>query len=330
MVTLPVTSRSFFLYSLLNQWSRFSIPAFVLITGLVLTYSYGRNGSFDLVAFLRKRLQAIIVPYLAWTVFYLLWRGRVEGFSTIPGKILPSIIQGSGMYQLYFIVLIAQFYLLFPLIRPLLRGKWLGWAVVAAFAFQFALMWDTFYGLFHFSSPTALSILRWRDRLFPWWLGYFMLGTWLAVHLDAVLAWTRRYAAGFLLLAGGLLTWMMIEYTRLMQQPGMSVGFAATGFRPTAYLYALVATVGLLGLGGWLLAYEGRPTRLLLEVGKHSFGIFLIHPFVLDLTMRFVTPLGLSPTPYLVLVTAVVMVVSYVGARLLAALPYGHLLVGRT
>ncbi len=330
MVTLPVTSRSFFLYSLLNQWSRFSIPAFVLITGLVLTHTYGRVANFDLATFLRKRLQGIFVPYLAWTLFYLLWRARVEGFAALPGRLLPSLIQGTGMYQLYFIVLIFQFYLLFPLLRPLLRSRWLGWAVAAAVLFQFALMWDTFYGLFHFSSPAALAVLRWRDRLFPWWLGYFMLGTWLAVHIDALLAWTRRYAAGLLLAAGGILAVMMVEYMRLMQQPGMSVGFAATGFRPTAYLYALVATVGLLGLGGWLLGRKDRPAACLLEMGRHSFGIFLVHPFVLDLTMRFTAPLNLTPTLYLGLVSAVVLTLSYAAARLLAALPFGHWLVGRT
>lgn len=331
--TLPVNSRSFFWYSLLNQWSRFSIPAFVLITGLVLCYTYGQREGFKPGEFLVKRLQAIAIPYLVWTVIYMLWRTRVEGsWAKLPENLAWSVIRGNAMYQLYFIVLIFQYYLLFPLIRPLARSRWLGITTVVALGIQALLMWDTYYGLFtpQVTTPWLVELLKWRDRLFPWWMGYFMAGLWIATKLDGILAISRRYAAALLALSGALLAWMMQEYLQAMTQPGMTVGFAATGFRPTAFLYALAAIVALLGFGGWTLKREAAwPNRILLELGKHSFGIFLIHPLVLELSVRLLRPMNLTPSIHLVAVSTIVMAGSYALARLLAALPFGHHIVGR-
>lgn len=333
MVMLPTDSRSFFLYSFINQWSRFSIPAFVLITGLVLFYTYGQREPFKTGEFLVKRLQAIAIPYLVWTVIYMIWRSRIEAsWPQFWPNLALAIPRGTAMYQLYFIVLIFQFYLLFPLIRPLGRSRWLGLAVGGALLFQFLLMWDTYYGLFtqHLTAPWAVDILRWRDRLFPWWLGYFIAGLFLASRIDQALELARRYVWPLLALTGGLLTWVMVEYMQAMAQPGMTVGFAATGFRPSAYLYSIVAVVALLGFGGWSLGRgDGWLNRILLEFGKHSFGIFLVHPLLLDLTERALRPLALTPSLHLLLISPVVLVGSYLFSRVAAALPFGHLIVGR-
>lgn len=330
--TLPIESKSFFWYSLLNQWSRFSIPAFVLITGLVLFLGYGRRDEFKTGEFLTKRLQSVAIPYLVWTVLYMLWRTRIEGsWPRFPERLTWSVVQGNAMYQLYFIVLIFQYYLLFPLIRPIGRSRWLGAATAAALVIQAVLMWDTYYGLFtnQVTTPWLVELLKWRDRLFPWWMGYFMTGVWLSTRLDQALTLSRRYVWPLLAAAGALLTWMMFEFMQTISQPGMTVGFAATGFRPSAFVYALAATIALLGFGGWALERQGWHTRVLMELGKHSFGIFLVHPLILELTTRLLRPLALTPSIHLLAVSAIVMAGSYVAARLLAALPFGHHIVGR-
>lgn len=340
MATLPVSSRSFFWVSLLNQWSRFSIPAFVLITGLVLWVTYGDRTDFAWGEFFRKRLKAIAVPYLVWTVLYLLLRARIEGsWSQLPQNFFWSTIQGSAMYQLYFIALIFQFYLLFPLVRPLARGRWLGVAVGLAVIFQGILMWDTYYGLFtqQATAPWALGILRWRDRLFPWWLGYFMVGAWMATQLDRLLPLSRRYVWPLLGAAAGLLGWMMVEYMKVMAQPGASVGFAATGYRPSAYLYALVGVLALLGLSSRVISWGSTPggmgawvRLILLELGKHSFGIFLVHPMMLYVVTRLLQSFSLTPLVYMAVVFPVVLAASYLFSRLVSILPFGHWIVGRT
>lgn len=333
MVTLPRDSRSFLWYSLANQWSRFSIPAFVLITGLVLFYGYGRRAEFNAGEFMAKRLNAIAIPYLLWTLAYMVWRTTVEAaWPRFVPNLLLAIFRGTAMYQLYFIVLIFQFYLLFPVVRPLARSRWLTAATLAALAVQAVLMWDTYYGGFttHITARWLVDLLVWRDRLFPWWMGYFMVGVWLGANIDQALAFARRYVWWLLGASAALLGWMMLEYNRAVANPAVTVGFAATGFRPSAFVYSLVAVIGLLGFGGWVIERENWLKGLLMELGKHSFGIFLIHPAVLLVAEKVLQRLHLVPSIHLVVITAAVMTGSYAAARLIAALPFGHWIVGRS
>ncbi|MBP2016964.1 surface polysaccharide O-acyltransferase-like enzyme [Symbiobacterium terraclitae] len=339
MAALPVDAPSFLATSLINQWSRFSIPAFVLITGVVLFHTYGpqradggAQAAFDTRRYLYRRFQAIGVPYLVWTALYLLFRAPIEGsWAQLPATFVLATFQGTAMYQLYYIVLVFQFYLLFPLVRGLGRSRALGWIVAGALLLQGVLMWDTFYGLFtnQVTNPWLVGLLRFRDRLFPWWIGYFAVGVWTAANLRRVLTACRRLLWPLTGLAAALLAWMMVEYMGLMAN-GASVGFAASGFRPTAYLYSLVASFALLGFGGWVTEQDNPVSRLLLALGNHSFGIFLVHPLVLEVLLRLLRPLSLSPAPYLLLVSAAVLTGSYWLSRAIAALPFGHWIVGRT
>ena len=53
-----------------NQLARFSIAAFVFITGLVLFYNYPTGKPLRYAEFIRKRLTYIFIPYLIWSIGY--------------------------------------------------------------------------------------------------------------------------------------------------------------------------------------------------------------------------------------------------------------------
>lgn len=328
MVTLPRESPSFLLASLLNEWARFSIPAFVLLSGLVLAYGYGPDREFKTGTYLWKRLKSIGVPYLLWSALYMLFRGYVEqNWTGLLPRFGAALIEGSAMYQLYFVVLIFQYYLLFPLVRPLLQKRWFNWVVLGALLLQLLLMADTFYGWVHPKGAFLTWASYYRDRLFPWWIGYFFLGTWLGVapaRLERLKAWLWPIAGA----AVALLGWMMFEYVSLVKNPTISVGFAASGFRPTAYLYAIIGTGAILGWGARLAQGEGWLRRFLNNIGRHSFGIYLIHPLFLWGVDRFATRLQLHPLAYLGLVTASVFALSWAATWVVQRLPGGRVVMG--
>jgi membrane-bound acyltransferase YfiQ involved in biofilm formation len=328
MATMPRDSESFLVASLANQWARFSIPAFVLITGIVLAYGYGPAKEFKPGLYLWKRLRAIAIPYLAWSVGYMLFRAYVErNWTGLPGKIGTALFAGTAMYQLYFIVLIFQFYLFFILVRPLLQKAWFPWVVLGALLLQFFLMADTWFGWVHPTGPVLTWAYAWRDRLFPWWIGYFFLGAWIGSS-PVLLDHLRRWLWPLTGVSGALLGWMMIEYVTKTQDPTISVGFAATGFRPTAFLYSIVACGAILGWGGRLVMGEGRLRLILDSLGRHSFGIYLIHPLLLWALDRFLVPLHLHPMLYLGAVTGALLALSWGATHLIQRLPGGRLVMG--
>lgn len=328
LVMLPRDSESFLVASLANQWARFSIPAFVLITGIVLAYGYGPAKEFKAGTYLWKRIKAILPSYLIWSVGYMLFRAYVErNWSDLPAKTGTALFAGTAMYQLYFIVLIFQFYLFFMLVRPLLQKSWFNWVVVGALLFQAFLMADTYYGWVHPSGTVMTWAYTWRDRLFPWWIGYFFLGAWLGrtpALLESLRRWRWPVTGGALLLLG----WMMVEYIGKVKDPTISIGFAASGFRPTAYLYSIVAVVAILGWGGQLAMGEGRLRLFLDSMGRHSFGIYLIHPLFLWALDRFLIPLHLHPVAYLGLVTSALLALSWGATWVVQRFPGGRLVMG--
>lgn len=56
------------LMTLLLLCSKFAVPVFVFITGMVLFYNY--DGALKYGTFLRKRFMDIIVPYIIWSLLY--------------------------------------------------------------------------------------------------------------------------------------------------------------------------------------------------------------------------------------------------------------------
>jgi peptidoglycan/LPS O-acetylase OafA/YrhL len=90
---------------------------FFLLTGLVLTYNYGLRPRILLPSFWWRRYKLVVPAYLAWTVIY---------FLADPGRLSATglwhdLLTGNARYHMYFLLVTMQVYLLFPLVRWLLR-----------------------------------------------------------------------------------------------------------------------------------------------------------------------------------------------------------------
>lgn len=107
----------------LNQFSRFGTPVFAVISSFLLYSSVLKRG-FNFKKFLYSRTTKIIIPFIIWTLFYL-------GIQLAAGtqvlislkQLLSYFIFGEAYYHLYFMVLVIQFYLVFPLLQKLVNKK---------------------------------------------------------------------------------------------------------------------------------------------------------------------------------------------------------------
>src|SRR5205823_1735076 len=86
-------------------------------TAFVLTYSY-RDREPRWPAFWRRRYLLIGVPYLVWSTIYFLAHGN----GLRPGLLMRQLVTGTAEYHLYFLLVSMQLYLVFPLLRWLLRA----------------------------------------------------------------------------------------------------------------------------------------------------------------------------------------------------------------
>jgi len=316
----PGVGHAFWGSALLNQAARFSLGAFVLITGVALFHAYGDRPGFSTWAYYGRRLRGVVLPYLAWSVLYALWTARAESqWAHLPTRLLLDLLSGNAMYHLYFVVLLVQFYLLFPLLRALPRRRWFGGAVVAAVLVQIALDAVSFYHTGPFPRGPLAVVFRYSDRLLPWWMGYFAIGAWVAPRVETLRAAVPRGFTVWVLVGASVLTlaWMMAEFALYIRNPQHSVGWAASEFRPSAVLYSLLVCAVILSA-----AARGLPgMRLWLELGRCSFGVYLAHPLLLAAAASLALRLHPSPLPYFCAVFPATLVGAYLITRGLEHLP---------
>lgn len=256
-----------------NQWSRFCVPAFIFISGLLLTYR-NEPGTFRYYRFVKRRAVDLLVPYVLWTLLSIM---NLHKWGTInPDWIRRVVFTGWGYYfQLYFIPLIFQFYILSPVFL------WLFWGrrgpVFAAIAVLFNIAYLGYYQMtfLHIMPQTEFTrtIFNNIQGNFPAWVGYFALGCLVGQRVDSFRTFVSRmswwligpiYAAAL-----GLLLWdyyYSVTVTGNLMNPGENF------MRPVVMLYSAAAILLF-----WKVALLRPDTRFLRTLGNYSFGIYLVH-----------------------------------------------------
>src|SRR5579875_1415626 len=80
----------------------------------MLTYGYSALHRIGYRYFYRRRFVSVAVPYLCWTVIYFAVSLPGSGLGVGSGIEHFGYLLGTGYYQLYYLVVIMQFYVLFP------------------------------------------------------------------------------------------------------------------------------------------------------------------------------------------------------------------------
>jgi len=250
--------------ALLADLARSAVPLFVLASGFALRARYREVPAPG--RFLGRRWRRTLVPWLCWVpVFAVLgvWDGALPASGAGLGTWLAY---GGG--HLYFLLLIAQLYLVF-LVLPKSRRR-LAAVAAAALALQLGLGWLHTYG------PAPAGPLGWPLGSISYWLapyyaGYFVLGALLADFWPQVRA---RTAAIALALAAGLVIWLWSTTT-------IPAGDATHG----AYAFLWPGRALFVGaLGAAVLAWGSAVRSATVAwLGSRSLGVYLVHPLFLAL-----------------------------------------------
>lgn len=158
-----------------NQAARAAVPLFFLLSGLVL----GLGGKpVKLPGFWLKRLWKVGLPYLLWSLLYFLsyrdYRLRLLLEPASLRELGRLLLVGGAASHLWFIPVLLQLYLLYPLLRLCMDRKprltlWAG--LVLSLLSTLVIL-------------VPLPVMGWWRprlwRLFPTWIFYFLLGMALA------------------------------------------------------------------------------------------------------------------------------------------------------
>ena len=327
LLSAPAHTRGFQAAGFVNQWSRFALPAFVLITGAGLFYSYGQRQDFSAKRYFVRRLASLGIPYLFWSLVYFgVYRVVEQDFSMLLPRLLLALATASAVYTFYYFIIIVPFYLLFPVIRPLARSRWLGLVALMAVLGNGFLVWFGFPHPKIDLGPVLSEIYPYGGNTPLWWMGPFFMGAWLAARWDAASAFLRRYWLVLLTAAAVLFVWVMKEFQAYVEIGKLA--YVATNFRPSTYTYGLIFILALLGMGMMLAEHGGWLKNLIDSFAKYSFAIYLIHPLVMQFTTKALGLLNIGGLTYFVLQGTLVLALSYPIAWIIEKVPGGSWLIG--
>ena len=279
------------LVAVLEILSRFSVPIFFFISAFGLFYKIDLAAPFNYITFLRRRFKAVLLPYLIWSVLYIVHDNFFYGSGIpAPGYAVEILFFGLAKYQLYFLVILIWFYLLMPLWIKIIKSLTpLKFAVI--FFLQVGFNYFSSYSveLFQFIQSLAddsvlKMFLQWRlNYLVLHYVFIFLLGGILAVHSQKFFDWLsankKMVSAGFLV----ALTLHLGYFYYLVYGENydlMAAVNTAHQLSPTGFLYTIATSIFLFMLFE-CVEFKKFTCKILSLLGQNSYFIYLFHPLAI-------------------------------------------------
>lgn len=266
---------------------------FFALTGFVLMYQYLDRPDFRATSFWRRRMKLVIVPYLAWSVLYWIvtgmWlTGRFTEIPTSLDELGEQIMRGTASYHLYFLVVMLQVYLLFPVLRKLItrtRGHH-GIVLAVSVALQVTTL-----SLITYWTPPAGMAEAW-SHLYATVVPYQLL-----IVMGALAADHRERVAELLRGRSELICWSLLgtgmlaigAYVHRVLFLGAPINAPGSPFELTLLPFIVVAVIAVYAMALHWATFRRAQSPIVAKVVRYasnrSFPVFLVHVMVLSLLL---------------------------------------------
>ncbi|MEO8582087.1 MAG: acyltransferase [Patescibacteria group bacterium] len=288
------TSQFQIFYIAIDQLGRFCVPLFLLLSGYGLAVKY-KDEVPAWVPFLKKRVLKLIPLYLIWSVVSHTLLSIIPAWESI-GPSQPlwyQLLTGSSDYQLYFVVLIFQLYALFPFFLKLVKK----FPLLTLFT-SFAIQLGVFAYYYNNELPGQFNLDGFQYIFFVSWIGYFVLGIWLA--LKPLPVKLIKIFLPLMFIGATIVVWDSWYLIKNYTDPLLALKFT----RWPVMLYAVVLILWMITrseLGVLKVPLSNWIQKVLNYLGKQSYLIFLAH--TIGLRIIFSAERNLISIPLIVLLT---------------------------
>lgn len=299
-------------YNLGDGLVRWCVPIFVMISGALFL---GRDISIEQIH--RKYILRILTAYLFWSALYAVV--GIDGNSSIKSFIVSVIV---GHYHMWFLPMIAGLYLVTPLVRK---------SICSDSLLKYFLLLALFFAILAPQAIKALEVFSdglsivaeslFGDIGFHFcigFVGYFVLGYFLS-NVDL----SKRvrmiiYALSIL----GFVSTIFGTYWLSVHTNGHS-DYLYGDFTVNVLLESLGVFVFFKQVGGSVLI-EGKAKQVITKLSKYSFGVYLVHPMILEFLDRLfgINTLMCNPIVAVVVVTLLVSICSVVVSSIINHVPF--------
>ena len=337
--SLALAPNNFTLYLFLEILSRYSVPSFFFISGygLACTDKGLLSGSrLNYIDFMKKRLRGAGLPYLSWSLFYMLyfWLILPPGFvSWNPLHVAFVLFFGLGCYHLYFMVILLWFYASYPLWRRLLRiiiHQSIPFMLVLLFIFQLAFNWWTTHPGLNTAgwSVLAKNFFDYRLNYLPLhYLLIFISGGLAACYWQKFITLLRSYSAMVCVIFAASVAWDVQSCYEAVTVKGYTLIDLANTYHqlsPQGLCYTVGSLLFFCLALDWLerkAQSEGSLAKPFYKavsiLSAYSMLIYFVHPLLLDWLSSAYNHFGIIMTVKKVALSYVLLILGSLGFSIL-------------
>lgn len=322
---------SWWIANFINSASRMAVPLFVMLSGMLILH---QDKSYTITTFLKKRVSKIGLPLLIWPILYFLWRLWLNNKEFSFSSVMHDYLSLSIYYHLYYLYIIAGLYLLTPLFKTFLSAatkETARYIIILTFLFSLSISLMKFFAHIGPNFATIFTV-------FLPYIPYYLAGDYLRhIRLSKV----QTYWA-----LGGLISLSILTALGTywhMESVGWNSINTVSQYKFDRYFYDYlsITVIPMTILGYLLIQTLSEKTLLLKKLFPHlvirqlavsSFGIFLIHPFLLEFSNRILKfSSSTIPVPvwiFLFIKTITILLISYLIVTLCRKIPVIKLIFG--
>lgn len=302
--------------NIFDSATRWCVPVLIIISGKLIL---GQHREEKIVVFLKKKLTRILIPLLSWSLIYFLWNNRLN-LRIDASLILEFIInafEGHISTHLWYLYMLTGLYLITPIVNPFIQES------NKSNIKYFIVIWFVANGIFEFFGRLYGVKTGFYLHFFHWSIGYYILGFSLGREDLGKIKKVTIYILGIL----GLISTFYGTYYLMILNNGI--------FQDDFYSY-LAPNVILMAIGVFILFQSirwekfvhsgGLLEKIIQGFNKTSFGIYLIHPLVIDILRNGYMGINIGPMTFnyiigIPVVSIIVFLLSYIIIWIIQRIP---------
>lgn len=326
--------------------THFSRDAFLFVSACMLAYSYRDSTKIVMSHYWKRRFMAVGLVYLVWTLIYFpiamakptnsfpYYRLSLGSMFSHAGWHSFYVNLFTGYYHLYFLVVLIEFYLIFPFIFGWIRRHPRSHLPIVLISLAWQLLYPDAVRRGWLGFELASKV---ETRLVISYPLYLLGGLVVAFHLEAFHDWIVRHWRGVLVaaVAAGAVPLAMNYWNAHHHDISVLVAPGTNPFAALTVPFNVGAIILVYLLGVYLVApARSERTRAITRSGSEAaYGIYVSQMiWILWLHQMAVATGLLARLPWVVTLVAAVVLVYFAGwllSALCARTPWARGLVGR-
>lgn len=275
-------------YLIFHNMLQFAVPCFIFISSLLLSYTLQGN-SLQLKKFYSKKWTRVVLPYILWTLFYLVFKLVFKQIAFSDLMIWQNwwlwLGLGKAYTHLYYMSVVIQLYLFAPLllgfvrqIQKVFRKFDFIAVVILAIGLQVGIYFLNRYVIHQYFKSQATMMI--------WYFYIILIGIWAGFNYERFKEGLKKYQ---------LMVWSgfginLIFYIRYVICLKKSIKISTAWYQCNLFAYSLFATLCLLLICVQLTEkkVQGKLVQAVQVVGDYSFGIYFMHPVLTFILRKFI------------------------------------------